>query len=52
MAENSNGAANGAAEQQGGAQLNLQRVYIKNASFEAPNAPANVPANRASRISS
>lgn len=40
MAENSNGAANGLAEQQGGAQLNLQRVYIKNASFEAPNAPA------------
>ena len=39
MAENIDGAANGAAQPQGGAQLNLQRNYIKDASFEAPNAP-------------
>lgn len=30
--------ANGAA-QQGGPQLNVQKIYIKDASFEAPNAP-------------
>lgn len=36
MAE-SNGAANGA--QQGQAQLSLQKVYVKDVSFEAPGAP-------------
>jgi len=37
MAENSNGAANGQALPQ--AQLNLQRIYVKDVSFEAPGAP-------------
>ncbi|MEO7917784.1 MAG: protein-export chaperone SecB [Dokdonella sp.] len=39
MSDTNNGVANGQAEPQAGAQLNLQRIYIKNASFEAPNAP-------------
>lgn len=40
MAENSNGAPNGATPpQQAQAQLNLQRIYLKDASFEAPGAP-------------
>jgi preprotein translocase subunit SecB len=38
MAENTNGAANGQAQQQG-AQLNLQKIYVKDVSFEAPGAP-------------
>ena len=37
MAENSNGAANGQALPQ--AQLNLQRIYVRNVSFEAPGVP-------------
>ena len=37
MAENNNGAANGQALPQ--AQLNLQRIYVKDVSFEAPGAP-------------
>ncbi|MBZ0222346.1 MAG: protein-export chaperone SecB [Dokdonella sp.] len=37
MAEQGNGAANGAAQAQ--AQLNLQRVYVKDVSFEAPGVP-------------
>ncbi|QBB69058.1 protein-export chaperone SecB [Pseudolysobacter antarcticus] len=32
-------ATNGAAEPQGNAQLSLQKVYIKDASFEVPGAP-------------
>ncbi|HEY0180392.1 MAG TPA: protein-export chaperone SecB [Dokdonella sp.] len=37
---NGNGAANGqAVPQQAQAQLNLQRIYVKDASFEAPGAP-------------
>jgi preprotein translocase subunit SecB len=40
MAENSNGAANGQAHsQEQAAQLNLQRIYVKDVSFEAPGAP-------------
>ena len=40
MAENTNGATNGQANpQQGQAQLSLQRIYIKDVSFEAPGAP-------------
>jgi preprotein translocase subunit SecB len=40
MADNSNGAANGQALPQAGqAQLNLQRIYVKDVSFEAPGAP-------------
>ena len=41
MAENSNGAANGLAhpQDQGQAQLSLQRIYVKDVSFEAPGAP-------------
>jgi preprotein translocase subunit SecB len=40
MAENTNGAANGQAlPQQGQAQLNLQRIYVKDVSFEAPGSP-------------
>lgn len=40
MAENTNGAANGQTPpQQGQAQLNLQRIYVKDVSFEAPGAP-------------
>lgn len=38
MAESSNGAANGQA-QQPSAQLNLQKIYVKDVSFEAPGAP-------------
>ena len=38
MAETTNGAANGQA--QGQAQLNLQKIYTKDVSFEAPGAPA------------
>ena len=37
MAESSNGAANG--QQQSQAQLSLQKVYVKDVSFEAPGAP-------------
>jgi len=37
MAETTNGAANGQA--QGQAQLSLQKIYIKDVSFEAPGAP-------------
>ncbi len=37
MTDNSNGAANGQAQAQ--AQLNLQRIYVKDVSFEAPGAP-------------
>lgn len=41
MAENTNGAANGQTppSDQGQAQLNLQRIYTKDVSFEAPGAP-------------
>jgi preprotein translocase subunit SecB len=41
MAENSNGAANGLAHPQdpAQAQLSLQRIYVKDVSFEAPGAP-------------
>jgi preprotein translocase subunit SecB len=40
MAENTNGAANGQAlPQTGQAQLNLQRIYVKDVSFEAPGSP-------------
>jgi preprotein translocase subunit SecB len=38
MAENTNGAGNGQA-QQGQAQLSLQKIYVKDVSFEAPSAP-------------
>ena len=38
MAENTNGAGNGMA-QQGQAQLSLQKIYVKDVSFEAPGAP-------------
>ena len=38
MAENTNGAGNGQA-QQGQAQLSLQKIYVKDVSFEAPAAP-------------
>ena len=38
MAETTNGAANGQA-QQPSAQLNLQKIYVKDVSFEAPGAP-------------
>jgi preprotein translocase subunit SecB len=38
MAETTNGAANGQA-QQGQAQLSLQKIYVKDVSFEAPGAP-------------
>lgn len=38
MAETSNGATNGQA-QQAQAQLNLQKIYVKDVSFEAPGAP-------------
>ena len=37
MAEQGNGAANGLAQAQ--AQLNLQRIYVKDVSFEAPGVP-------------
>jgi preprotein translocase subunit SecB len=40
MADNSNGAPNGQTPpQQAQAQLNLQRIYLKDVSFEAPGAP-------------
>ncbi|MEO7757326.1 MAG: protein-export chaperone SecB, partial [Dokdonella sp.] len=39
MADNTNGAANGQALPTGQAQLNLQRIYVKDVSFEAPGAP-------------
>lgn len=39
MSDTKNGVANGQTEPQAGAQLNLQRIYIKNASFEAPGSP-------------
>lgn len=40
MAENTNGAANGhTPPDQGQAQLSLQRLYVKDVSFEAPGAP-------------
>jgi len=38
MAESSNGAANGQA-QQAQAQLSLQKIYVKDVSYEAPAAP-------------
>ena len=38
MAETTNGAANGQA-QQAQAQLSLQKIYVKDVSFEAPGAP-------------
>ncbi len=60
MAENSNGAANGQAQpEQNQAQLSLQRIYVKDVSFEAPGAPQvftqqgqpNVELNLAQRVS-
>ena len=39
MAENTNGASNGQTPPEGQAQLTLQRLYVKDASFEAPGAP-------------
>lgn len=60
MAENSNGAPNGQTPpQQGQAQLNLQRIYLKDVSFEAPGAPQifqqqgqpNVELNLSQRVS-
>ncbi|MEO7062170.1 MAG: protein-export chaperone SecB [Dokdonella sp.] len=39
MAENTNGASNGQTPPEGQAQLSLQRLYVKDASFEAPGAP-------------
>lgn len=40
MAENTTAAGNSqAAPEQGQAQLNLQRIYVKDASFESPGAP-------------
>ena len=59
MAENTNGAANGQAHpEQNQAQLSLQRVYLKDVSFEAPGAPQiftqpgqpNVELNLAQRV--
>ena len=61
MAENTNGAANGQANpEQGQAQLSLQRVYVKDVSFEAPGAPQifqqqgqpNVELNLSQRVAS
>jgi preprotein translocase subunit SecB len=60
MAENTNGAANGQAHaEQTQAQLSLQRIYVKDVSFEAPGAPQifgqqgqpNVELNLAQRVS-
>jgi preprotein translocase subunit SecB len=60
MADNTNGAANGQAlPEQGQAQLNLQRIYVKDVSFEAPGAPQifqqqgqpNVELNLSQRVS-
>ena len=56
MADNTNGAA---APEQNQAQLNLQRIYVKDVSFEAPGAPQifsqqgqpNVELNLAQRVS-
>ena len=40
MADNTNGAANGQAlPEQNQAQLSLQRIYVKDVSFEVPGAP-------------
>jgi len=39
MSEENQSAANGAAENQAQAQLVLQKIYVKDASFEAPAAP-------------
>jgi preprotein translocase subunit SecB len=39
MSEENQTAVNGAAEDQGQAQLVLQKIYVKDASFEAPGAP-------------
>jgi preprotein translocase subunit SecB len=39
MSEENQSAANGAAENQAQAQLVLQKIYVKDASFEAPSAP-------------
>jgi len=41
MAEEQTNQANGAAqnEQQAGAQFSIQRIYVKDVSFEAPNSP-------------
>ncbi len=39
MAENTNGALNGQTPPQAQAQLNLQRIYTKDVSFEAPGSP-------------
>jgi preprotein translocase subunit SecB len=59
MAENTNGAANGQAHpEQNQAQLSLQRIYVKDVSFEAPGAPQifsqqgqpNVELNLAQRV--
>ena len=55
MADNTNGAA---APEQNQAQLNLQRIYVKDVSFEAPGAPQifqqqgqpNVELNLAQRV--
>ncbi|WP_425479837.1 protein-export chaperone SecB [Dokdonella fugitiva] len=57
MADNTNGAA---APEQNQAQLNLQRIYVKDVSFEAPGAPQifqqqgqpNVELNLAQRVAS
>jgi preprotein translocase subunit SecB len=60
MADNTNGAANGQAlPEQNQAQLSLQRIYVKDVSFEAPGAPQifsqqgqpNVELNLAQRVS-
>ena len=37
--QQANGAANGAANEQQGPQFAIQRIYTKDISFEAPNAP-------------
>lgn len=39
MAENTPGATNAAAQTAASAQLNLQLIYVKDMSFESPNAP-------------
>jgi preprotein translocase subunit SecB len=60
MAETTNGAGNGQAQVAGQPQLSLQRIYAKDVSFEAPNAPQvfqqqgsqpNVELNLAQRVS-
>lgn len=40
MADETNNGAAGAAENAQGAQFNIQKVYLKDVSFEAPGAPA------------